>query len=73
MGKLQKRWIDTVNKCLKKKNLDVRQPRRMVDDRSEWQGIVRGNAWNIVWGGIFDFNEILQLYEVLEGWKSVCG
>ena len=44
VGRLQKRWIDTVKDCLKKKGLDVRQARRMVHDRSVWQGFVRGNA-----------------------------
>ena len=41
----RKRWIDTVKECLRKIGLDVRQARRMVQDRSEWRGIVRGNAW----------------------------
>ena len=30
VGKLQKRWINTVNDCLKKRGLDIRQSRRMV-------------------------------------------
>ena len=37
----RKRWIDTV-----KRDLDVRQVRRMVQDRCEWRGFVRGNAWD---------------------------
>ena len=32
-----------------KKRLDVRQARKMVQDRSEWQGFVRGSAWGIAW------------------------
>ena len=44
VGRLQKRWIDTVNVCLKKRALDVRQARRMVHQRSEWRGFLRGNA-----------------------------
>ena len=34
----QKKWIDKVNDCLKKKKrgLNVREARRMVHDRSEW-------------------------------------
>ena len=36
MGRPQKRWIDTVRECLIKRDLDVRQARRMVQDRSEW-------------------------------------
>ena len=31
-----KRWLDTVKKCLKKRCLDVRQARRMVQDRTKW-------------------------------------
>ena len=33
VGKPRKRWIDNVKECLKKKGLDVRQTRRMVDAR----------------------------------------
>ena len=43
----RKRWIDTVKECLRKISLDVTQARRMVQDRSEWKGFVRGNAWGI--------------------------
>ena len=50
VGRPWKRWIDTVKEYLKKRGLNVRQPRRMVQDRSEWQGFVRGNAWGIVGG-----------------------
>ena len=39
-----KRWIDNVKECLKKRGLDVRQTRRMVQDRSARRGFVRGNA-----------------------------
>ena len=42
VGRLWKRWIDTVKDCLKKRSLDVRQARRMVHDRSVWLGFVRG-------------------------------
>ena len=34
-----------------------------MQDRSEWWGFVRSNAWD----------EMPQLYEAFEGWKSVCG
>ena len=44
VGGSQKRWIDTVKECLKKRGLDIRQARRMVHDRSIWRGLVRGNA-----------------------------
>ena len=45
VGRWRKRWIDTVKVCLKKRGLDVRQAKRMVQDRSEWRGFVRGNAY----------------------------
>ena len=35
MGMLWKRWIDIVKECLRKKSLNVRQTRRMMQDRSE--------------------------------------
>ena len=38
VGNPQKKCIDTVKKCLKKRCLGVRQARRMVDDRSVCQG-----------------------------------
>ena len=39
-----------MKECLSKSSLDVRQARRMVQDRSEWRGLVRGNAWGVAWG-----------------------
>ena len=33
VGRSQKRWIDTIKGCLKKRFLDVRQARRMVHNR----------------------------------------
>ena len=74
-----KRWIDTVKKCLKKRGLNVSQARRRVQDRSEWQGFFVGEYMGRCPG-----DEPLtltrchscglpQLYEALEGWKSVCG
>ena len=50
VGKLRKRWIDSMKDCLKKRGLDVRQARRMLHDRSVWQGFVGKNAWGIAWG-----------------------
>ena len=47
VGRTRKRWIDTVNECLRKRGLDVSQPKRMVQDRCEWRRFVRGNAWCI--------------------------
>ena len=46
----RKRWIDTVKECLKKRGLDVRQARRIVQDRSEWRGFVWGSAWGVARG-----------------------
>ena len=43
----RKRWIDTVKESLKKRGLDARQARRMVQDRSEWRGFMRGSAWSL--------------------------
>ena len=40
VGRLWKRWIDTVKECLKKGGLNIRQATRMVQDRSEWWGFV---------------------------------
>ena len=50
MGRPRKRWIDTVNECLRKRDLDVRQARKVVQDRSEWWKFVRENAWDIARG-----------------------
>ena len=35
VGRPWKRWIDIVKECLRKRCFDVRQTRRMVQDRSE--------------------------------------
>ena len=50
VGRTQKRCTDTVKECLKKRGLDIRQARKMVQDRREWQGFVRGNAWGVAQG-----------------------
>ena len=36
VGRPRKRWTDTVKDCLRKRGLDIRQARRMVQDRNEW-------------------------------------
>ena len=41
LGRPRKKWTDTVKDCLKKSGLDVRQARRMVQDKSEWRRFVR--------------------------------
>ena len=74
VGRPQERWINTVKECLKKRGWDVKEPRRIVCDRSVWQGFVRGNAWGIAWWMMMvDLDETSQLYEVLEGWRAICG
>ena len=50
VGRAWKRGIDTVKYCLKKRDLDVRQVRIIVHDRSVWRGLVRGNAWGFALG-----------------------
>ena len=35
VGRSRKIWIDTVKDCLRKRGLDVRPTRRMVQDKSE--------------------------------------
>ena len=34
VGRPRKRWVDTVKECLKKRVLDIRQARRMFQERS---------------------------------------
>ena len=50
VGRSRKRWIDIAKECLKKRGMDVRQARRMVQDRSEWRGLVMGNACGVARG-----------------------
>ena len=49
-GRPRQRWLNTVKECLKKRGLDVRQARRIFQDRSEWRGFVRGNTWSVARG-----------------------
>ena len=44
VGRPGKRLIDTVKECLRKRGLNVGEARRMVQDRSEWWGFVRGEC-----------------------------
>ena len=71
VGRLWKRWIDIVKECLEKRGLDIGQARRMVQDRSEWLGFVRGNTWGIASG--MNLDEMPQFYEAFALWKSICG
>ena len=50
VGRPKRRWTDTVNYCLKKMGLDVRQTRIMVHDGGVWRGFVRENAWGVARG-----------------------
>ena len=50
VGRLQKRWMDSMKECLRKRGLDCRQARRVVQDMYEWCRFVRGNAWCVVHG-----------------------
>ena len=42
-----RRWVDTLKDCLRKRGLDVRQTRKMMQDRSKWLGFVRESVWGI--------------------------
>ena len=50
VGQLCRKWIDSVNECLKKICLNVGQERKMVYDMNEWWEFVKGNAWGIAGG-----------------------
>ena len=50
VGRLRKRWNDTVKDCLKKRGVGVRQAKRMAQDRSEWRGFVRRDVLGVVQG-----------------------
>ena len=47
VGRPRKRWSHTIKEYLRKRGLDVRQAKRIVQDRSEGLGFLRGNAWGI--------------------------
>ena len=47
VDRTRKRCVDTVKDCLKKRGLDVSRAKRMVHDRSVWQGFVRGNTLGV--------------------------
>ena len=50
LGRVRKRWIDTMTDYLKKRGLDVSQARRIVQNRSVWEGFVRGNSREVARG-----------------------
>ena len=39
LGRLRKRWIVSVNECLKKKSLDVGRTKKMVYDKMNGRGL----------------------------------
>ena len=49
VGRPRKRWTDTAKVCLRKRGLDVRQARRMVQNRYDRWGFLRGNALGVAW------------------------
>ena len=58
MARLQKRWIDTMKECLKKRGLVFRETGRMMHDRRVRLGFVRGNLWGIDRGMNPDFDNM---------------
>ena len=46
----QMRWTDNVKECLRKRGLNIRQARRMIQDRCEWRGFVRWHVWGVALG-----------------------
>ena len=50
VGRLRKRWIDTMRDCLSKRGLDIRHARKMVQDRCEWWRVLRGSGLGIAPG-----------------------
>ena len=50
MGRPRTRWSNIVKECSRKRDSDVREVRRMVQDMCEWQGFVRENAWGVARG-----------------------
>ena len=45
VGRLRKRWIDSVNECLKKRGLNVGRASRMVYYRNECRGFELLQLW----------------------------
>ena len=71
MGRPRKSWIHTVKECLKKRGLDARQARRMVQDRSKWWGFVRVECMDEPL--TLTRCHICGLLQLYEGWKSIFG
>ena len=78
VGRPWKRWIDTMKDCLREIILDVRQARRMVQDRCKWwsfEGECMGHSPGDVPLTLTRCHScgLPHLYEALEGWRFVCG
>ena len=72
VGRARKRWLDTVKECLRKRGLDVRQVSRMVRVcEEEYMGHSPGDEPLTLTR--YHSCGLQQLYEALEGWKSICG
>ena len=67
VGRPQKRWIDTVKECLRKRSLDVRQAWRMAQDRCEGECMGFSLVDEPVALTKCQSCELTQLYEALEG------
>ena len=65
VGRPRRRWADIVKECLKKRGLDVRKARRMVQDKSERWWFMALTTCHIC--------VLPQLYEPLEGWSEWLG
>ena len=65
-------------KVFNEKRFGYQASKKNVQDRCEWGRFVRGNVWGTVWGDeqltlTMPQLYLPQIYEGLEGWKSVCG
>ena len=50
VGCPQKKWIDTIKGYLRKRGLNIRQTRKMVQDKRNGERFVMGNAWGVALG-----------------------
>ena len=41
-GRSKKKWIESVNECLKERNVSLAEARIKVHNKREWRGFVRG-------------------------------
>ena len=74
VGRPRKRWIDTMEVCLKKIGLDVKQGRIGVNGRvCEGECIECSTRYELLILTRCHSVGLRQLSEALEGWKYVCG